>query len=411
MMPLFFANAAYGKALTWDDCVKIASQSNPSLKAAAEGLHAAENTTKSSRNGYFPQVAGSVSYSYSSSPTLSYSASKSWSDQLTVSQNVFNGFSDVAKVDSSKAAEGVSAANLITVKAQVSYNLKNAFEGVVYAKDAIRLAQQITARRDVNLRLVQLRFQNGHENKGSVLLYQAYLRDSKFNELQNQDALTTAKVQLAQALGMDDFDELDVSGNIPVQEPGKGSVDLLHLAQQTPSYLTALNQEKSADAALLSAKSGFFPTLALNGSVGDAGPALTWSEGSRTWAGGATLSIPLFNGGRDYFATKAASDNLTSAQVTLYDTGHQAMVSLQEARITYIESVEQVGVNQDYLNAAEVRAEIARADYKNGLMSFQDWDLAETDLITRQKTLLSSQQARVVAEAAWEQAQGKGVIP
>jgi hypothetical protein len=44
-------------------------------------------------------------------------------------------------------------------------------------------------------------------------------------------------------------------------------------------------------------------------------------------------------------------------------------------------------------------------------MSFEDWDRIENDLIQRQKTVLQSQRDRVTAEAAWEQAQGKGVIP
>jgi outer membrane protein TolC len=57
------------------------------------------------------------------------------------------------------------------------------------------------------------------------------------------------------------------------------------------------------------------------------------------------------------------------------------------------------------------RADIARTKYNNGLMTFENWDIIENDLIQRQKSFLQGQRDRVVAEAAWEQAQGKGVIP
>ena len=53
----------------------------------------------------------------------------------------------------------------------------------------------------------------------------------------------------------------------------------------------------------------------------------------------------------------------------------------------------------------------SRNKYNNGLQSFEDWDGIENDLITRQKTSLLSSRQRIVAEANWEQAQGKGVIP
>jgi outer membrane protein TolC len=57
-----------------------------------------------------------------------------------------------------------------------------------------------------------------------------------------------------------------------------------------------------------------------------------------------------------------------------------------------------------------LRAEIARSKYNNGLTTFDDWDLIESDLINRQRAVLSSQGNRVVAEAAWEQAQGRGAL-
>ncbi|MGZ3696004.1 MAG: TolC family protein, partial [Bdellovibrionota bacterium] len=67
-------------------------------------------------------------------------------------------------------------------------------------------------------------------------------------------------------------------------------------------------------------------------------------------------------------------------------------------------------VDQGFRDAATVRAEIARTKYNNGLQTFEDWDTIENDLITRQKAYLQSKRARVTAEAAWEQAQGIGVL-
>jgi outer membrane protein len=84
---------------------------------------------------------------------------------------------------------------------------------------------------------------------------------------------------------------------------------------------------------------------------------------------------------------------------------------LKQAYANYVQAVEQLNVNQAFVDAAQMRAEIARSQYNNGLIAFSDWNLIENDLIQRQKSYVQSQRDRVVAEAAWEQAQGKGVIP
>ena len=67
-------------------------------------------------------------------------------------------------------------------------------------------------------------------------------------------------------------------------------------------------------------------------------------------------------------------------------------------------------VDSAYVEAAEAREKISRQKYNNGLSTFDEWDLIESDLIKRQKSLLLSERDRVVAEAAWEQVQGKGVL-
>jgi len=104
-------------------------------------------------------------------------------------------------------------------------------------------------------------------------------------------------------------------------------------------------------------------------------------------------------------ATQAAS------VYTLADTDRQLLTRLQQTLSEYVQAVQLVEVNRSFLEAQRVRAEIARNRYNNGLMSFEDWDQIENELITRQKTMLQTERDRVTAEAAFEQAQGVGAIP
>ena len=72
----------------------------------------------------------------------------------------------------------------------------------------------------------------------------------------------------------------------------------------------------------------------------------------------------------------------------------------------FIEVTEKLKVDESFLLAALTRADIARRKYNNGLITFDDWDVIENDLISRQKTALQSQKDRDLAEANWQLTKG-----
>ena len=156
-------------------------------------------------------------------------------------------------------------------------------------------------------------------------------------------------------------------------------------------------------------RSQLYPSLNLTGTASRVGDS--WFPDRDSHSMGVSLSIPLYSGGRDYYGTKSAVSNLSAASYNRERVDQQLLAQLQQAYTTYVEAVQQLNVNLAFVEAATARAEIARNKYNNGLLSFEDWDIIENDLIVRQTALVLSQRNRVTTEAAWEQAQGKGVIP
>jgi outer membrane protein TolC len=291
----------------------------------------------------------------------------------------------------------------------VSYALKSAYESLLYSQDLRKLTQDIIRRREQNLKLVQLHYESGTENKGSVLLYKAYLAQAKYEDLQAQNAQKVAQAQLLQVLGIQQPEEIVIKDQIPVQEPN-AEPDFMEMALKIPTHEQAVAQEQAAHAGVAVNRSTFFPTLSLTGSTGKLGEHYFPDEQNR-WSVGASLTFPLFSGGKDY-------GNYESALYNYYSSSHnRAFVdqglysSLRQSYNTYAEAAQKLKVDESFQNAAVVRADIARGQYNNGLLNFQDWDNIETDLINRQKNYLTSKQNRVLTEAAWEQARGEGVIP
>ena len=407
------------ETLSWPECVTLAAQGNMELKSALLGWHSADQTAKSLQGSFYPQVnavasasrgsaAGTTSTTIST-PSLGGSSTvhDSYNTYLSATQNVFNGFQDVGKYRQADYQAQVQQAAYLTEKAKASYDLKVAYSTLLYAYRSVALQKEILKRREENLRLVQLRFESGGENKGSVLLSAAYLNQANYDALQARNSIPAQQSALARQFGRDSAD-IVVEQDVPLVDIPEHP-DFQQLALQTPDYQNALAQKKAAEAGVTIARSAFSPTLNVNGLVGKTGDS--WYPQNDRWSVGATLNVPLFNGGRDFHATKSANDALDAAQATLDNTSKQSVTKLQLAYNAYVEARAKLGVDESFQAAALKRAEIARSKYNNGLMTFEDWDLIESDLINRQKSVLQSQQNLTQAEAGWQQALGMGVLP
>lgn len=395
--------------LTWETCIQEAMANNPELRTARANLQAAGFSAAGAYSGYLPELSAGAAYTDTSGSAASTVTSEStYNASVSLSQNLFAGFQDRAKIEQGSANREAAEASLTAAKAKLSQDLKAAFVGLGYAQDNVTLTENIARRREENLRLVELRFESGNENKGSYLLTKAALAQARYENLQAKQDLTSAQAQLDRVLGRGAADELEVRGEIPLSEPGTPP-DFRQLARQAPDYQQVAAQQRSAAAGVTLARSGLYPSLNLSGSVGRVGDG--WVPDDTRRSVGLNLNIPLYSGGKDYYATKSAVSSLEAATSNTDSAEYLQLVSLKQTYASYVESVEKLKVDQAFLDAAMTRADIARTKYNNGLMTFENWDIIENDLTQRQKSFLLSRRDRVLAEAAWEKTQGIGVIP
>jgi outer membrane protein len=406
-------STASARALSWSESLKLALENNTELKAAGDAFRSTEDQEGVARGGFLPTVSGSLtgtrsgtagSLDYGTAPGNQFSAT------LKGGENLFSGLYDHGNLVRAKANTRAALAVLQIARAKMSFDLKSAYEGLRFAQNARSLSLEIVKRRESNLGLVQLRFNSGRENKGTVLLSKAYLADAKYGALQADHSTSAARATLARVVGLDDTDEtLNASEEVPTHEP-PAAPDFRKVATVTPDHIQAAAQEDAAEAAVTVARAGFFPTLDLSGTYGRR-DTVFFPNGPDRWSLGLTLTIPIFNGGKDYYSTKGVNATYAGSIENRVGVDRGLLVSLRQAFHGYIEAVAKADVDASYRDAAQLRAEIARTQYNNGLVSFADWDLIENDLIAREKAYLQSSRERVTAEATWEQAQGTGVVP
>lgn len=393
--------------LTWSEAIKTANDSNPELKAANAKLSASENDLSATYGAFWPQVSGSASYTDSNSISSSTSSKgPTYSLGLAASENLFAGFRDAGKISNAKALTEQSRATLEATRARVIADLAGAFAGMKYGEDAIELARSILKRREENVHLVQLRFESGRENKGSLELAKANLEQAKLEMILAAHALEVARENLMKALGFDSTEKIGARGSLPVLPIPDEKDPLEKLALDSLDVKIAQAQFESSNAGVTTSRSTFFPSLDLSAQIGRLGS--DFIPANERWSMGITLSIPLFSGGHDYYAYRSAVAQRTSADASLMAARAIVLAKLAQTRADFVEADQRLKVDQSFYHAARVRSAIAREKYNNGLISFDDWDIIETDLVNRGKNALASERNRAVSQAAWMQALGKG---
>lgn len=403
---LLSTSALSRELLSWSQAVSETLARNPELKAVQERQRAAKAEIREAESKYYPEIKSTVSYDYGRRFN-EVKAGDNFSASLSLSYPIFTGFRDQALVRQAELQWELSRIEEQSIRARLSFELKSAFVGLVYAQQALALQDAIIRRRAENLSLVRLRFEGGLENMGSVLLSEAYLKEAEFERLQALQRIEVAQSQLARILGRDDEARFQAEGQVPIKQPSQ-QVEYHELIRNNPEFFKIQVEESLAKNAVTVANSGYYPTLSLSSDL-NRRDSYFFPQNDQ-WSVGVSVSYPLFSGGKDVAATAAARASHSAAISARENLNRDLLARLKQAHTNLLASDERLKVSSSFREAAQIRAEIARTKYNNGLISFEEWDRIETDLINREQSHLVNERDRVTTEAAWEQAQGVGVL-
>ncbi|HEX4141829.1 MAG TPA: TolC family protein [Candidatus Methylacidiphilales bacterium] len=397
--------------LTWTDCVRLATQYNPDLQSAREQVLNSDAVHMGAYSALYPQISLSYneSRSYASANLYaSHSYATAYGEQVSLSQLIFDGFATKGNIDQAKAQLDLAFAELDGEKATVSFNLKSSFAQLLYAEKLIKISEDIVDIRKSAARLVRLLYEGGSEDKGDMELAEANLAQSLYSLDQSVRTRDLSAVQLSVFIGKDlpapvlAEGEL-VTDHLPVMP------DFQKLARVTPLYNERQAEVGASAAGLTVAKSGWWPRITANADAthtDDAFPLRNHGFGA-----GFAVTYPLFQGGATYFNVKAADASLRQALDNLRSGTNDAALTLAQMFKGMVDSEDNVRIQQELLEATALRYKISSADYRNGLMSFEDFNNITDDYVSQQLSLLSAQLSAVVAEAGWEEAKGVGALP
>jgi outer membrane protein TolC len=389
--------------LTWEQCLAQTENQSPELVSARSAVRELEYGVASASSGFLPQISASAGIDRGQVEVGSgWETTKSSNGRLSLSQDLFAGGGNLARRRRALAQLQVGNEQYRKTLSDVELRTRLAFVDVVYSQDLIDLTEKITERRSNNVRLIQLRFDGGRENAGSLARSKAQLAQAEFEEREARRALTYALRNLAAAMGQME-PAPGALGDLKARSPDELD-DLAALMKQTPDYEIAVTQIEASKEGMKVTRSARFPQIGLDASAVTRSSEYEIYNGS--WNIGISATMPIYTGNRLKSDVAAARENIVQSEMGLMDTANSLMASLQQRWNNYTDAVENEAVQKELLDAEMLRAEISTAKYKQGLLSFEDWDIIESNLINQGKTQLLRRRTSEIEQARWKNALG-----
>ncbi|MCW7468701.1 TolC family protein [Leptospira kanakyensis] len=434
VLVISFLDSLFAKPIQIKELWQTALQSNPEFLSAKADYDKAFFENEKSYAAYLPTVnvlasarqssanfsgsgtvndplvngsnAGSNTSGQSNSGESRPTAINRYSVGLSTNQNLFAGFKDKSGIEKTEALLQAAKQTLHDSRLKICFELKSGYSQMLYAKELHQLSEKIKERRVKNRDLVKLRYEVGREHKGSFLLSESFVKQSEF-EVSSAFRLFESNLNEVERVIANRLDVNITSDFLyePTMEKKFSEKEKETLLESHPSVMAEQSKVRAAQANIGIAEAGFYPDLNLSATVTRQDDV--WLPKPRNYSFGLNLTYPLFNGGRDYYNVKIAKTEYEKSIHTRDSKKNSLSFSLEQSHLNFNNASEQLLVLSEFYKASEIRAMIARSQYSNGLISFENWDIIENDLINREKNLLLGKRDLGLAEATYLRNLGK----
>ncbi len=411
-----------GSPLTLDQCVAIALKYHPSLTANQATVEAQRARVEQALAAYYPQVNFNTGYNASTSnfatvggtplpggaggPTRNYTFIDIFSLGPSLNITLYDFGRTRNSVQVNRENVNVSLEDLETNRQNVVLNVKIAFYNVLQTQYLIDVAQDVVNQTQQHLNQAQGFFQAGTRPKIDVTKAEVDVANAQLALIQAKNNFAIARANLNNAIGLREDLAFAVDKKIEVTPRVTPLEDILSAAyRQRPEILKVKAQERSQEAAVKLAQSGYYPILSGNAQYlwrsHHIGEDLYWD-----WILGANLTIPLFSGFLSPNQVAEARANLRNLQAQEESTRQNIRLEAEQAYLNHQLSVEQIEVTRKSVDSAKENYDLASGRYQVGVGSPLEITDAEVQLANARANYIQAIYNFKTAEARIEKAMG-----
>jgi NodT family efflux transporter outer membrane factor (OMF) lipoprotein len=270
-------------------------------------------------------------------------------------------------------------------RATVASQVATAYYDLVAARARARVVEEQVATVSELLALTEARYGQGQSQATDLLQQRQQLASTTTLRPQAQAQVRAFSQQLAVLLGEAPDTQHDTADRLPEVLPYEGPSDPSTYVASRPDMEAAQARVESAERREKVAKRNFAPTLTLQGNAGVQAFALNDVNEQWFWGAGAALSVPIFQGGRQYGALQQRKAQSASARNEVDRVRLEAQRQIADAQANQRE-------RQLVLDASKAELGFATESYEALRERYFEGDVDVLNLLT---ALTSKQQAEL----------------
>ncbi len=401
------------EAWSLEKCINYAFENNITIKRQELNSDIQKNELEQSKLNRLPNLNAQSSYGHSYGYTWIQQEGKnvdvnnrSLSLGIGSSVNVFEGFSGANTIKRNQANLLASLALKEEIRNDIALQITGQYLQILFNKELLAVAKEQFEVTKQQVSRTQKLVDAGSQARGSYLEMKSQAAKEALNVTRQENSLALSLLSLAQLLDLEYVSDFDIT--LPVIP----EVEEIKLDKPMSVYNTALGlmpQINGANYRLESsklevdiAKSGYYPSLSLNGQWGaranwllDDPNNLNRSLGDQIESTknayiGASLNIPIFN----KFQTR---NRVSNARIRVLD----AQYSLNQEKLNLRKEIQQAYADalaafNKYLSSSEAVESFKESfryteqKFSVGLVNSVDFNVAKADFTRAQSDLLQS---------------------
>ena len=386
-----------GKALTQDDAVAIALETQPSIQARLSDYLAAAYRVDQALSPLLPQLTatGKLAQTQSLGTPLGGSARTSARGttvirdprdnttlQISLSQLIFDFGKTFASTEAARRLAEQAQEDVELQRQLVTQTVKESFTNINFAQRLIRVQEQAVERANLNLRSARGFFEVGTRPKSDVARAEVDVANARVDLIRARNAERLARVALNTAMGIPADTPTQVQDNLIYQPLTLDRTKLTSLAlAQRPEYKQARLRVNEAEARMRRAFRDFFPDLTGSGFFGGSQYQMT-----EIWEVAVNLSWTLYDGGNRLSRFRESKVNVEAAQSRVRASELDISREVEQAYIVVSEAGERIQAAQVAVASAQENFRLAQGRFDAGVGTILELTDAQLALTQAQNT-------------------------
>lgn len=398
----FAVSAAKGETLF--QALVSTYSNNPTLNAARAAQRAQHENVNLAIAGRRPTITGSTSIGVQSTRSFvsgGFGTSQNndtaiGSTNVTLTQNLFNGFQVSNNIKSAEAGVKAGLSNLKNTEQTVLQSAVTAYSDVFRDRRILRLQERNTNFSREQLRASQAQAEVGEGTRTDVALARANVADSLSALAGAKSSLRASEATFLQIVGRRPG-KLSTPNGAEKHIPASLQA-ALKIAQTSHPLVRAAQHNVDAGQFNVKVSEGtLLPTVTLNGTYQRDFSTGTQDTNADTGTVTANVTVPIYQGGSRFSSIRQARQTVSQLRIQVDEVRRSVAQSVRAAWASLEASKSQIRSAQTNVNSSQIALDGLVEERRLGEATTIDVLNAQANLITAQVSLENSKRDRVVA--------------